>query len=448
MEDSAMTTSLSRRHLLTGSAAAAATLGVGQLSMSEARARLARLQDGPTVIDYWHRSTGAAAAEWENLAAAFNEEMAGVVEVTAIAQGDIQELNQKIRAAASGGGLPGATMGDDYDITQYAANGIIVDIDPFLNDPENGLSEEEQADFLPNQLNRHKLAIYDDQRMAFPQGFSAFTCFWNVDALANAGFDGPPATWQEFPDHVRAVAEANPGMTGWNIGGAGDRFISVLLTHGVQWLADDGQTSNFDRPEALEIMTWWKALSDEGLLAVINGDDARNSFASGVSAYYLDSSGNTADFIAAAPEFTWDCGVPPQGADNPEPVTETYGPVNAIPTNDEAKQLAGWLWIKWLTTPAAMAQWVMATDYFPSRVSVAETPELTEYYEGNPYAAKLVQEVAPLARILSPSPALTQVRGQIAADVVNEVLLGRLTPEDGVLKMKVEADAAIAEASA
>ena len=443
-----MTHMLSRRRFVGGSAAAAATLGLGQMPAAGALARLARAQDGPTAIDYWHRSTGDAAAEWEKLAAAFNEEMAGTVEVTAIAQGDIQELNQKIRAAAAGGGMPGATMGDDYDITQYAANEIIVDIEPYLNDPENGLTAEEQADFLPNQLNRHKLAIYDERMMAFPQGFSAFTCFWNADALQAAGFDGPPATWQEFPDHVRAVAAANPGMIGWNIGGAGDRFISVLLTHGVQWLADDRQTSNFDRPEALEIMTWWKALADEGLLAVIDGEDAQNSFISGKSIYYMDSSGNTAEFSQNITDFAWDCGLPPQGADNPDPVTETYGPVNAIPTNDEAKQLAGWLWLKWLTTPAAMAQWVMVTNYFPSRVSVAEGPELTAYYEQNPYAAKLVQEVAPLARILSPSPALTQVRGQITADVVNEVLLGRLSPEDGVLKLKSEADAAIAEANA
>src|SRR5262249_8857601 len=104
-------------------------------------------------------------------------------------------------------------------------------------------------------------------------------------------------------------------------------------------------------------------------------------------------------------------------------------------------------WLKWLTTPAAMAQWVMATDYFPSRVSVADSPELTDYYGKNPYAAKLVKEVAPLAHILSPSPALVTVRGQIAADVVNEVLLGRLSPEDGVLKLKAEADAAVAEAA-
>lgn len=439
-------TTISRRRFVAGTAgAAAAAAAFRGLTPERALARLAALQDGPVAIDYWHRSSGDTIQEWEMLAAAFNEEYTGRVQVTPIAQGTIQELSQKVRAAAAGGGLPGALMGDDYDITQYAANEIIVPFDPYVNDPENGLTAEEQADFLSGQFNRHKLDIYGDQQMAFPQGFSAFTCFWNVDALQKAGFDGPPKTWQDFPDHVRAVAAANPGMVGWNIGGAGDRFISCLLTHGVQWLADDRMSSNFDRPEVQEILTWWKALSDEKLLAVLP-EGADNSFVAGQTIYYMDSSGNTARFNREITAFKWDCGLPPQGANNPTPVTETYGPINALPSTDEAKQLAGWLWLKWLTNPVALSQWVQSTNYFPSRTSVADSPELASYYETNPYAAKLVKEVAPLARILSPSPALTEVRGKITADIVNEVLLGRLSPEDGALKLKAEADETIANA--
>jgi multiple sugar transport system substrate-binding protein len=435
---------VTRRGFVAGAAGvAAAAASLQGMTVDRALARLAKIQDGPVKIDYWHRSSGDTIQQWEALAASFNDEFTGQVQVTPIAQGNIQELNQKVRAAAAGGGLPGALMGDDYDITQYAANDIIVPLDPYVDDPDNGLSAEEQADFLPGQFDRHKLDIYGDQRMAFPQGFSAFTCFWNVDALKKAGFDGPPATWQEFPDHVRAVAAANPGMVGWNIGGAGDRFISCLLTHGVQWLADDRQSSNFDRPEALEIMTWWKELADEKLLAVLP-EGAGDSFIAGKTIYYMDSSGNTAQFNRDITAFAWDCGLPPQGVNNPSPITETYGPVNALPNTDEAKQLAGWLWLKWLTNPAAMSKWVQSTNYFPSRTSVANSPELASYYDTNPYAAKLVKDLAPLARILSPSPALTEVRGQITADVVNEVLLGRLTPEDGVLKLKAEADEAIA----
>lgn len=438
-----MTIRLSRRRL--AGSAVAASLGLWQEQKSVALARLAQLQGSPVAIDYWHRSGGNAATEWEKLAAKFNEEMAGQVEVTIVAQGDIQELNQKVRAAAAGGGLPGATMGDDYDITQYAFNGIIMPIEPFLNDAENGIPAEEQADFLPNQLNRHKLAIYGDHMMAFPQGFSAFTCFWNVDALKAAGFDGPPKTWQEFPDHLRAVVKANPGMFGWNIGNAGDDFISTMLMYGVTWIKDDGSATNFDRPEPLEIMTWWKALADDGLFTVIDGDEASNAFVAGKSVYYIDSSGNADDFERDI-TFGWNCGLPPQGADNPQPVCEMYGPINTIPKNDAARELAGWLWLKWLTNPEALAEWVTVTGYFPSRYSVADSPELKAYYAQYPRAGQLLTEAAPLARIIVPHPALQQIRSQITADNVNAVLLGQLSPEDGMLKLTAEANEALQEA--
>lgn len=402
-------------------------------------------QNGLVEIEYWHRSSGAAVDGWQALADRFNAEFEGQLRVTQIPQGGIQELNQKVRAAASGGGMPAALMADDYDITQYAANGIIVPLDPFIADPEHGLSQQERDAFLPEQINRHKLPIYNDQTMAFPQAFSAFTTWWNVEALANAGFDGPPATWREFPDHARAVVEANPGMVAWIMSAAGDRFISVLKTYGVEWLSDDGTTSNFDRPEALEIMTWWKELYDEGLITVTT-ESASDMFIAGQSVYFMDSSANIRG-LAEITGFTFDAALPPQGADNPEPRTETYGPVNCVPATSQEQQLAGWSWLKWLTSPESLAQWVSVTSYFPSVPAVVDHPEVAAFYEEFPVARKLVDEVAPYASILSPSPALTEVRGQITANAVNEVLLGRLSPEEGVRKLKAEADAAIERAT-
>ncbi len=395
-------------------------------------------------IDYWHRSTGDAAKAFETLAADFNKQYEGKIKVTPSAQGSIADLNKKVRAAAAGGGLPGAMMADDYDVTQYAYSKITVDLEPYLGDPQQGLSAEQRADFLPSQINRHKLAIYNNQLMAFPQGFSAFATYWNVDALQKAGLGGPPKTWKEFPDHLRAVAKANPGMAGWYIGGAGDRFISTMLTNGVDWLSADGKATNFDRPEVAEIMTWWKQLYDEKLLDILK-ESARDLFIAQKSAYFMDSSGNAVGFSNLVKDFRWDVAMPPQGMAGGT-VTETYGPVNVIPKTDAEKQLSGWLWLKWLSTPAPLASWIAATSYFPSTKSAAEGPALKEFYAKNAPAAKALREIAPNARILTPSAALTQVRGQIVADAVNQVLLGQLTPEAGVKKMKAEADKAVREA--
>jgi sn-glycerol 3-phosphate transport system substrate-binding protein len=377
------------------------------------------------------------------LADKFNAEHEGEYAITAISQGDIQELNQKVRAAAAGGGMPAALMGDDYDITQYTANGIIVDIEPYVANPETGFTQEQIDAFLPEQIDRHKLDIYDGRRMAMPQAFSAFTTWWNVEALDKAGFDGPPATWQEFPDFAREVSAANDGMVVWAESAPGDRFISLMKTHGVEWLKEDNTTANFDAPEALEIMTWWKELYDEGLFQIL--DDAQAAFVAGQSTFFLGSSASVRGMEDIS-TFTYDAGLPPQGANATEKRTETYGPVNCLPATSEEMQQAGWQWLKWLTTPAALATWIPATSYFPSVPSAADDPALDAFYTEFPVARKLLDEVAPYASILAPHPALTEVRGQITANNVNEVLLGRLSPEEGVQKLQAEANEAIARA--
>jgi ABC-type glycerol-3-phosphate transport system substrate-binding protein len=397
-------------------------------------------------IEYWHRQGGDTVLLLEELAAQFSEEHAGEISVTSIAQGDISELNQKIRAAAAGGGMPGATMADDYDVTQYVASNVLVALDDYIAHPEYGLTDEQIADILPNQLNRHKLDLYDNRTMAFTQGFSGFTSFWNVDATQKVGMERPPLLWSEFPDYARAISEANEGKPAWLISGAGDRFISTMLTSGTSWLKEGGEESNFDAPETLEVMTWWRELSDEGLLAVTG--DARDLYMAYENLHYMDSSGNAARFNASLEGFTWNAGLPPQYADAPAPITEMYGPVNAIPVSDADKQLAGWRWISWLViTPEVHARMVNQTNYFPSTRSAVETTLLQETYAANPTFHKLVNEIAPAAQILSPSPALPQVRGEITANVVNEVLLGQLSPEEGVRKLKAEADAAIRNAT-
>lgn len=130
-------------------------------SSSAAEASFGALGDNLLEVEYWRRIGGDAAALLEQFAAEFSEEHAGQISLTSINQGNIQELNQKIRAAAAGGGLPAVTMVDDYDVTQYTASGILVALDEYIADGNYGLTTAQIDDILPNQFNRHKLPIYD-----------------------------------------------------------------------------------------------------------------------------------------------------------------------------------------------------------------------------------------------------------------------------------------------
>ena len=401
------------------------------------------LPDNVVEIEYWHRQGGDTALLLEQLAAEFNAAHEGQVSVTSIAQGNIQELNQKVRAAAAGGGLPGALMGDDYDITQYAFSNILQPLDLYIEDSEVGLSQAEIDDILPEQYNRHKLEIYDNARYSFPIAFSAFATFWNEDLLANAGLEKPPASWDDFPTYAREASAANGDIPAWLISGAGDRFISCLLTYGIEWLKPGGEESNFDAPEALEIMTWWRELSDEGLLTVTR--EARDLYIAQENLHYMDSSANAARFHRTVEDFAWNGGIPPQRHDG-DPITETYGPVNTLPKTTAEEQLAGWHWLKFLIVPDNHARYVAQTSYFPSTRSAVDTELLQGIYTENQIALRMIDEVSQYARILAPSPALPEVRGVITANVVEEVMLKQLSPEEGVRKLKAEADEAIRNA--
>ncbi|MCB0187409.1 MAG: extracellular solute-binding protein, partial [Caldilineaceae bacterium] len=310
-----MNNKLSRRQFLVaagsvaGAAALAACVPVAETAAPASNAAaegVAVTTDGLVAIEYWHRQSGDTALLLETLAGEFNAAHEGEVSVLPIAQGSIQELNQKVRAAAAGGGMPGALMGDDYDITQYAFSNILQDLDPYIADTTYGLTQEQIDDILPEQYNRHKLEIYDNARYSFPIAFSAFATFWNEDLLANAGLEKPPASWDEFPEYGRTASAANGDIPIWLISGAGDRFISCLLTYGVEWAKPGGEESNFDAPEALEIMTWWRALSDEGLLTV--SKEARDLYVAQQNLHYMDSSANANRFHNTVTDFAWNGG--------------------------------------------------------------------------------------------------------------------------------------------
>ncbi|HRW06294.1 MAG TPA: extracellular solute-binding protein [Caldilineaceae bacterium] len=448
-----MTNKLSRRQFLAaagsvaGAAALAACVPVAETAApanNAAAEGVAVTSDGLVEIEYWHRQSGDTALLLETLAGEFNAAHEGEVSVLPIAQGSIQELNQKVRAAAAGGGMPGALMGDDYDITQYAFSNILQDLDPYIADTTYGLTQEQIDDILPEQYNRHKLEIYDNARYSFPIAFSAFATFWNEDLLANAGLEKPPASWDEFPEYGRTASAANGDIPVWLISGAGDRFISCLLTYGVEWAKPGGEESNFDAPEALEIMTWWRELSDEGLLTV--SKEARDLYVAQQNLHYMDSSANANRFHNTVTDFAWNGGLPPQRHEG-TPVTETYGPVNTIPKTSPEQQLAGWRWLKFLIEPDVHARYVAQTSYFPSTKSAIDTELLQGIYNENPIARRMIDDVSVYARILAPSPALPEIRGVITANVVEEVMLQQLSPEEGVRKLKAEADAAIRNAT-
>jgi ABC-type glycerol-3-phosphate transport system substrate-binding protein len=192
-------------------------------------------------------------------------------------------------------------------------------------------------------------------------------------------------------------------------------------------------------------MTLLKSLGDEGL--IVPEENHVDLFAAGKSPFFLQSSVNARRFPETVNGlFEWSAGMPPQGRTDRDAQTEMFGPLNVLPKTDDETQLAGWTWLKWLTSPAPHAQFNQTAGYFPARKSAALEPVLADYYASNPTHAALFENVAPFAKIPQPGPGLVEVRGAIASNVVASVLLGRVSAEEAVKQLKGEADEAIGNA--
>ena len=72
----------------------------------------------------------------------------------------------------------------------------------------------------------------------------------------------------------------------------------------------------------------------------------------------------------------------------PDPVQNIYGGDVMITRTTPEQQLAAWLWIKYYTQPEIQADWVKASNYFPTRATTEEY--LGDYMSENPIWASAV----------------------------------------------------------
>ena len=111
----------------------------------------------------------------------------------------------------------------------------------------------------------------------------------------------------------------------------------------------------------------------------------QTDFGNGQTLFTMGSSSGLPFYKSAVEEgeaggFEWSVApIPFTGAN---PVQNIYGASVSIPASDEVTQLGAWLFLRYYTQPDVQAGWAQASNYFPTRASVADG--LTEYIDANP----------------------------------------------------------------
>lgn len=266
-----------------GVAVLAASVALGAPGPAESASPAATEQ---LTIEFWNGLTGTDKDSVDRLVAQFNDGQDGVEVVSVPMPWDV--LKQRLLSSIAAGEGPDVVSIDTADLAQFVDAGALQPVDDFYG---SGLLDDEnlvQAAVDSTMLN--------GERYGIPLNFFTSMLYWNKDIFAEAGYDAPPASWDEF-------AEMAPDLTVDEDGdGTPEQYAIALADHDtvpmfqpLLWnagggvVSDDGSTALLDDPATLEALNFWvDQVIDSNVSPIgMNGPDADALFQSGKAAMEL-----------------------------------------------------------------------------------------------------------------------------------------------------------------
>lgn len=383
---------------------------------------------GQTVV-YWHQNTGSRAELMTSLVEDFNSTNEWGITVVEESQGGYNDLYTKIIAGIPAKQLPNMSVAYQNQAATYAVQGVLVELDPYVNDPVWGYTEEELADFFPIALAADYLPQFKG-RYGWPPYKSMEVMYYNEDWLKELGFDGPPETWAEFEEMAcKAVAQPFSKQTGegpvlgYEYSVDASRFASFIFSRGGNVLNEDATSYVFNDAAGEEALTYLRGLVDKGCAAQTTeqyGD--QTDFGAGRVLFTMSSISGLSYYGQAVSEganFAWSVNPPPHTT--AEPRLNIYGASQSIFAGTPEQQLASWVFLKWMSEPEQQAKWASSTGYYPTRASAAEL--MKEYMDENPTYAKAFQFLFYDSGVESPVAGYDECRAEIS-NMINAVLGG------------------------
>jgi len=271
-----------------------------------------------------------------------------------------------------------------------------------------------------------------------PTAVRSLALFYNADMLAEAGYDAPPATWEEFVEIAKALTVKE-----------GDRFVQVgygfapngqdhhlvrevlVRQFGGAPYSDDNLTVTYDSEAGIEALTFYTDWVTKYGFAVPEFVPGNNGYRDGFRqleniAMIVDGSFAIGDVKKVA--FNWGVTELPVRAGSD--VKSNFGSffMNGLTPNaakDPAKLEAAARFLKFVTSDDAMKLWLDVVGELPASRTLIADPEL---------AADPIY--GPFVRALDYAHATVFVdeSGQrdIMVDAINEVVLQGTSPAEAM----------------
>jgi ABC-type glycerol-3-phosphate transport system substrate-binding protein len=294
----------------------------------------------------------------------------------------------------------------------WASGEYVIDLVDYINDPGYGLAADEEKDFPTVFWAQDAVS---GGRLGVPAQRSAQFLLYNQTWARSLGFANAPRTAAEFREQACRAHESmlsdqdgtNDSQGGWLVNADSMTFLSWMMAFGGGVL--DGTGYRFLTPKNLKALTFVKQLYDDGCAWIPPAEEKPSTdFAARkalmTTAGLEDLSEYSREMAVAENADAWTVlGFP--GTEQAALVA--YGSSYVVLKSTPEKQLASWLFIRWLLSPENQKRWVEATGLFPLRTSSLEL--LAEYARSHPQWSTAV-EFLPQAQIQPQLASWRQVR--------------------------------------
>lgn len=342
-----------------------------------------------TVVQFWHVYSDAPGEGLQTLVDEFNATNEYGITVEALNQGNYGDVEDKFNAGIQSGDLPDVVMAYTNSLADWYSVDSIIDLNPYINDADYGLTAEQLEDLYPHL--KAAGSTPDGAWVAYPMTQSANVLVYNFTWAEELGFANPPATSAELKEVVCAAAAENTAKGGDFAGTGGlvyypnaTNWLHFLYAFGGNELNDASDAYDFTSQAAIDASMYILDLKAEGCVwqteSYPNPEQALRKAIITMSStagapYYaaaFEDAGNTTDV------WGWLAAPGPDG----KLAVDAFQQMLGVVPSTEDEQMASWLFVKWLTSPEIQARWVRISGYYGTQHSTENL--LADYAAENP----------------------------------------------------------------
>ncbi len=316
--------------------------------------------------------TGQLAAALEQAVRDFNQNNEWGIVVRAESSGSSMVLAQRLETPQPQSVLPDLIIAPSEHLLYWHTYGNrIRPLNDFLLDPRWGLSEARRADFPLAFWQQDQAA---GQQIGIPALRAPRVFFYNLTWASELGFSRPPESVDDFRQHACTAARANnsdntgsnDGTGGWMVDTDGWTIYAWLRSFGLtNPLQGEPPRLSFSQPQTLQAAEFLRGMVDEGC-AFFGRISPEEAFATRRALYFsasmLDIPVLTATMQRLGSEDVWMVLPFPAGD---RPVVVVGGLSYGILRSQPERELAAWLFIRWMTEAEVQAALLQAGGGYP-----------------------------------------------------------------------------------